>query len=621
MTTEIAKKDTAGSIVSKMQGQFAKVLPKIITPERYCRIMLTALNKDKHLMAAISDPRNQASVLSAFMRCAEMGLEPDGRRAAIVCYKRGNTGMYDVTLIPMFQGLAELAMRSGEISTIHAEKVCNNDEFEWDLGRVVKHVPNWKEDRGKAYLYYCHVVFKDGAIKDETMSKLEVEEIMKRSSAYQGAKRYGKSCPWMTDFEEMAKKGLACDTPILTSVGWNTMGEVEVGDEVFDMDGNCVAIIATSEVKHLPCFRITFSNGEQIICDNEHRWVCGIGPNAARDQRTMEILDMYDAHRQGKSISVPVAAALNNGGDDINAATEAYLLGYWLGNGNNHNATVTCHKDDVDELSAYITASPYTLGAIRPDKRSEAVSIGIKDGFKQLLSDCDLLKNKHIPLSAILWSKEERIALVRGLMDSDGCIEKERGRAVFTTTDSKMAEEFLSLIHSLGEIAHKRHSRQSGFGKTVDCYYVEWQPACFVPASLSRKVKKTKQRKLKNYRSIKLIEKIESVPTKCIAVDSPTKTYLAGKTLVPTHNTVFRRCSKWLPLSPELRSAIEADDADYVDTAGAIHHSADDKFAQSVGVASEPAVDAEVIPETEDVQGDVPEGGSDLFQEETRGEQ
>lgn len=294
MTTEIAKKDTAGSIVSKMQGQFAKVLPKIITPERYCRIMLTALNKDKHLMAAISDPRNQASVLSAFMRCAEMGLEPDGRRAAIVCYKRGNTGMYDVTLIPMFQGLAELAMRSGEISTIHAEKVCDNDEFEWNLGRVVKHVPNWKEDRGKAYLYYCHVVFKDGAIKDETMSKLEVEEIMKRSSAYQGAKRYNKSCPWMTDFEEMAKK------------------------------------------------------------------------------------------------------------------------------------------------------------------------------------------------------------------------------------------------------------------------------------------------------------------------------------------TVFRRCSKWLPLSPELRSAIEADDADYVDTAGAIHHSADDKFAQSVGVTSEPAVDAEVIHESEDVQGDNAQGGSgkaDLFQEETKGEQ
>lgn len=198
---EVAKKETIPALVSKMQGQFAKVLPKIITPERYCRIMLTALNRDKALMEAISDPRNQPSVLSAFMRCAEMGLEPDGRRAAIVCYKRGQTGMFDITLIPMFQGLAELAMRSGVISTIHSEKVCENDEFEWNIGRIVKHVPNWKGDRGKPYLYYCHVVFKDGSIKDETMSKSEVEDIMKRSSAY----RSGKS-PWTTDFDEMAKK-------------------------------------------------------------------------------------------------------------------------------------------------------------------------------------------------------------------------------------------------------------------------------------------------------------------------------------------------------------------------------------------------------------------------------
>lgn len=208
MSNEIAKKDGgANELVKQMQGQFAKVLPKIITPERYCRIMLTALNKDQNLLDAINDPRNRPSVLSAFMRCAEMGLEPDGRRAAIVCYKRGGSGgMYDVTLIPMFQGLAELAMRSGCISTIHAEKVCNNDEFEWNLGRIVKHVPNWKADRGEAYLYYCHVVFKDGSVKDETMSRLEIESIMNRSSAYRGAKQYGKSCPWMTDFDEMSKK-------------------------------------------------------------------------------------------------------------------------------------------------------------------------------------------------------------------------------------------------------------------------------------------------------------------------------------------------------------------------------------------------------------------------------
>jgi recombination protein RecT len=167
-------------------------------------VVLSAINKNAALAEAISDPRNQPSVLSAFMRCAEMGLEPDGRRATINCYKK-KTGGYDVTLIPMYQGLSELAMRSGLISNIHADKVCENDTFDWDTGNI-KHKIDFRNPRGKAYAYYVVVTFKDGSTKTETMSKDEIEEIMKRSSAYQASAKYGKDCPWTTDFDEMAKK-------------------------------------------------------------------------------------------------------------------------------------------------------------------------------------------------------------------------------------------------------------------------------------------------------------------------------------------------------------------------------------------------------------------------------
>lgn len=200
-----ATSNNSSALIQKMQGQFAKVLPKILTPERFCRVVLSAINKNPTLAEALNDPRNQPSVLSAFMRCAEMGLEPDGRRATINCYRKGSTGTYDVTLIPMYQGLAELAMRSGMISTIHTDKVCDNDEFTWDTGEI-HHKIDFRKPRGKAYAYYCIVKFKDGSVKTETMSQEEVDAIRDRSSAYQGAKRYGKSCPWMTDPEEMAKK-------------------------------------------------------------------------------------------------------------------------------------------------------------------------------------------------------------------------------------------------------------------------------------------------------------------------------------------------------------------------------------------------------------------------------
>lgn len=196
----------ANTILTQMQAQFARVLPKIITPERFVRVVLTAMGRNPALADALADPRNQASVLSALMRCAEMGLEPDGRRAAITCYRRGNTGMYDVTLIPMYQGLAELAMRSGLISTIHTDRVCEYDDFAWENGEV-RHRIDFKHPRGEAYAYYCIVRFKDGAQLTEVMSREEVEGIMLRSSGYQGAKQKGKtSTPWMTDFGEMARK-------------------------------------------------------------------------------------------------------------------------------------------------------------------------------------------------------------------------------------------------------------------------------------------------------------------------------------------------------------------------------------------------------------------------------
>lgn len=205
---EITKtKDKANLIVNQMQGQFAKVLPKILPPERFCRVLLTAMNKNPALAEALNDSRNQASVLSAFMRCAEMGLEPDGRRAVINCYKKGNTGTYDVTLIPMYQGLAELAMRSGLISNIHCDKVCENDDFSWENGEI-KHKIDFRKPRGAAYAFYCIVKFKDGSIKTETMSLEEVNEIRDRSTAYQSAKKYGKTCPWNTDYSEMAKKSV-----------------------------------------------------------------------------------------------------------------------------------------------------------------------------------------------------------------------------------------------------------------------------------------------------------------------------------------------------------------------------------------------------------------------------
>lgn len=196
---EIATVD-AGNFVEKLKESWKMVLPSVCTPDRFARVALSCLRKNEKLVQAIQTKEGQVSVAQAFMQCAELGIEPDGRRAYLIPYKN------EVQLIIDYKGIAELAMRSGYISNIHADKVCENDEFVYNMGNIEKHIIDFKNERGKPYAYYAVVTFKDGTKKCEVMSKNEIEAIRDRSAAWSAYKKYGKICPWNTDADEMSKK-------------------------------------------------------------------------------------------------------------------------------------------------------------------------------------------------------------------------------------------------------------------------------------------------------------------------------------------------------------------------------------------------------------------------------
>ncbi len=113
----------------------------------------------------------------------------------------------------------------------------------------------------------------------------------------------------------MCKKGLALDTPIPTPSGWSTMGELNVGDTVYDMNGEQTKVIAVSEVKNLPCFKMIFANGDSIICDDEHRWVATIGKSGNQKRKFIRpvytVNELYNAKQEGKIVSVPVTNSIN----------------------------------------------------------------------------------------------------------------------------------------------------------------------------------------------------------------------------------------------------------------------------------------------------------------------
>lgn len=184
-----AKKDIRDFIQSpQMLQQMALVLPKHITADRMARVALTALLKTPKLLEC-----SRESLLQALMNCSQAGLEPDGRHAHLIPY--GNI----VQLIIDYKGLVELAMRSGVVSNIHADVVCNEDVFKYDRGELKTHEIDFRKERGAMYAVYALVRFKDGTEKCEVMTKAEVDGIRARSRA-------AKAGPWVTDYNEMAKK-------------------------------------------------------------------------------------------------------------------------------------------------------------------------------------------------------------------------------------------------------------------------------------------------------------------------------------------------------------------------------------------------------------------------------
>jgi recombination protein RecT len=187
MSTKLTIKQQLSGDAFKQE--VAKALPQHITPERFIRVALTALNRTPKLNQC-----TQESLFKCMLDCSSLGIEPDGRRAYLIPY--GD----ECTLIISYMGLIELCKRNGDVSNVYAVLVHKNDQFELVEGvnRDIIH-KRALEDRGDIVGSYAVVKFKDGDYDFEYMDLSEIEAIRKRSKS-------GTSGPWKTDWGEMAKK-------------------------------------------------------------------------------------------------------------------------------------------------------------------------------------------------------------------------------------------------------------------------------------------------------------------------------------------------------------------------------------------------------------------------------
>lgn len=166
-------------------------LPKHLSADRFIRVALTTMLRVPKLAEC-----DQNSFLNALLSLSQFGLEPDGRNAHLIPFKNKSKGITECQLILDYKGLADLTMRSGLVSNIHADVVCENDDFDYDRGVIVRHRINFREPRGQAFAAYALVRFKDGTEKSEVMGKDEIYAVRDKSSGWRAYKSgYGQS-PW-----------------------------------------------------------------------------------------------------------------------------------------------------------------------------------------------------------------------------------------------------------------------------------------------------------------------------------------------------------------------------------------------------------------------------------------
>lgn len=241
---KLTKNMTIPDMVKAMMPEIRRALPTVITPERFTRIALSALNNTPALQQC-----TPMSFLAALMNAAQLGLEPNTPlgQAYLIPYK--NKGNLECQFQIGYKGLIDLAYRNGQIQTIQAQAVYEHDFFEYEYGlepRLV-HKPAFS-DRGEVIYFYAIFKTVNGGFGMAVMSKADMDLYAKTYS-----KAFDTSySPWKTDYESMAKKTVIKQAlkyaPIKTdfqrALSTDETIKKEISDDMFSVKNEEIELVA-----------------------------------------------------------------------------------------------------------------------------------------------------------------------------------------------------------------------------------------------------------------------------------------------------------------------------------------------------------------------------------------
>lgn len=313
-------------------------------------------------------------------------------------------------------------------------------------------------------------------------------------------------------------KGLPLDTLISTPAGFTTMQDVQVGDLVHGSDGLAYPVLVKSPVHRRPCFEVEFDDKTKVVCDNVHLW-------SLIDGSVVPVTELV-----ARKSCIPVAAPVEM--PEQRLPIDPYVLGLWLADGKHTSAEIS--KPDP-EVWAEIERRGYVLGADTGATCPTRTVLGIRGALTVL----GVRGDKHIPAIYLRGSIQQRVELLRGLMDGDGSVNTPRKQVVFQNTNRRLSDNVLELVNSLGCRASQARTHYSGFGVCGIAYPVSWRPRHFNPFLLPRKASKAGPwgEGRSWFRRVVRVTPVEDRETQCIGVGSPDRTYLCTRARLVTHNT------------------------------------------------------------------------------------
>lgn len=220
-TTAANQQVTITQELEVLRPEIAKVLPSHITPEKFMRVVATAIVQNP----TFQKPQLRRSLFTACVKCATDGLVPDGREAALVLF--GDA----VTYMPMVAGILKKVRNSGELLSLSPNVVHERDTFRFwidDAGEHILFEPNLKEDRGALMAVFVIAKTKDGGIYTEVMTRQQVEQVREVSRA----KNNGPWVSWPSEmWRKTAIRRLAKRLPMSTDLE----SVIHRDDELYDL--------------------------------------------------------------------------------------------------------------------------------------------------------------------------------------------------------------------------------------------------------------------------------------------------------------------------------------------------------------------------------------------------